>query len=192
MSKQRKPRQKKCRAEGCENTFEPFNSMQSWCSPECGTKIALAKLEKKQKADKAKIKRERIQMKKEFKLKDKPYQTKLTQAVFNKWIRLRDSGEPCISCGITYGKMEAGHYRSRGAAPELRFEPLNVHAQCSQCNNPKSGNIGPYRVGLIKKIGLEQVEWVEGPHDAKKYTCEDLIEIRAHYSKLIREIEDSK
>lgn len=120
-------------------------------------------------------------------VKDKSHQTQLTQRKFNEWCRLRDKGLPCISCGITYGKMEAGHYRSRGAAPELRFEPLNVHSQCSQCNNSKSGNIGPYRIGLIRKIGIEKVEWLEGPHEPKKYTIEDLQELRKHYSRLIRE-----
>lgn len=122
-------------------------------------------------------------------IKDKSHQTQLTQRKFNEWCRLRDKDLPCISCGITYGKRNAGHYKSVGSSPELRFEPLNVHVQCEQCNTSKSGNIGAYRVGLIQKIGIEKVEWLEGPHEPKNYTCEDLIALRKEYSQLIREAE---
>lgn len=183
----RKPKERQCKAKGCENTFFQYDSLVTWCSPSCGASIAMEKLAKKEARKRMDVKRERIAAKLAFQQRDKSYQTKLTQRVFNQWIRLRDSGLPCISCGITYGQMHAGHYRSTGAAPELRFEPLNAHSQCAQCNTHKSGNIGEYRIGLIKKIGLDKVEWLEGPHAAKKYSCEELIELRAYYAKSIRE-----
>lgn len=125
----------------------------------------------------------------ELRNNDRSHQLKLTQAVFNRWIReVRDKDEPCISCGRHHrGQYHAGHYRTVGANPELRFEPLNCWKQCSACNNHLSGNIANYRPRLIERIGLEKVEWLEGPHEPKKYTCEELIKLRAHYSKLIRE-----
>ena len=179
MTATRKLKSRKCKAAGCDNEFIPFSSLESWCSPACGYALSQEKLARKARSEALKTKRERIAAKKAFQAKDKPYQIKLTQKAFNAFVRERDHGEPCISCGITYGKMNAGHYKSVGSSPELRFEPLNCHLQCEQCNSSKSGNVVPYRVNLIKKIGIEAVEWLEGPHGPKKYTCDDLIEMRA-------------
>lgn len=103
--------------------------------------------------------------------------TKEAQAEFNKFIRLRDKDEPCISCQRFHtGQYHAGHYRSVGAHPELRFNELNNHKQCAPCNNHLSGNLVDYRINLIKKIGLEKVEWLEGPHKQEKL-CIDEIKI---------------
>ena len=179
MSAQPKLKTRKCKAAGCDNEFIPFSSLESWCSPACGYALSQEKLARKARSEALKTKRERIAAKKAFQAKDKPYQIKLTQKAFNAFVRERDHGEPCISCGITYGQMQAGHYKTVGHAPELRFEPFNCHAQCAQCNNSKSGNVADYRLGLIRKIGIEEVEWLEGPHESKNYTCEQLIEMRA-------------
>ena len=121
--------------------------------------------------------------------KSKPKQLALTQTAFNALRREQCKGDACISCGITYGKMNAGHYRSVGSSPELRYEPMNVWLQCEQCNTSKSGNVGPYRIGLIAKIGIEKVEWLEGPHDAKHYTCGQLIEMRAEMRAELRRLQ---
>lgn len=127
------------------------------------------------------------------KVKTKGEHMREAQAVFNKWIRLRDAGQPCISCGTTADvQYAAGHFRTTAAAPALRFEPLNVHLQCNRyCNMALSGNLLAYKPNLIKKIGEEAVAWLEGPHEPKRYTIPDLIEIKAKYRKLIREIEKS-
>ena len=111
---------------------------------------------------------------------------KEAQVEFNKWIRLRDEGNNCISCNNPPKKKNAGHYRSVGAAPALRFEPLNCHLQCEHCNTYLSSNAIEYRINLIKKIGVDKVEWIEGPHEPKKYTVDDLKAIRAKYKLLIK------
>jgi len=36
----------------------------------------------------------------------------------------------------------------------------------------------------VIKIGLERVEWLEGPHDPVKYTIEDLQEMLSKYQSL--------
>lgn len=179
---------KRCKAAGCGAEFTPFNSLEKWCSPACGYALSQEKIAANKRKEALVVKRERIAAKKAFQAKDKSYQTKLTQKAFNAFIRERDHGRPCISCGITYGQIQAGHYKTVGHAPELRFEALNCHAQCAQCNNSKSGNIAAYRIGLIEKIGLEGVEWLEGPHDPKKYTCDELIEMRKHLTLTTRGI----
>jgi hypothetical protein len=111
------------------------------------------------------------------------------QAAFNRYIRLRDHDKPCISCGRQHqGQWHAGHYRSVGACPELRFMELNVHKQCAPCNDHLSGNIVEYRRGLIERIGIDQVEWLEGNHEAKKYTIEEIKAIKAEYTHKSKEL----
>src|SRR4030067_505733 len=114
------------------------------------------------------------------------------QPSFNRWMRLRDAARPCISCGTTNAKWDAGHYRSVGSHPALRFEPLNNHKQCAQCKQHKSGNVVEYRLGLLARIGPINVEWLEGSHPPKKYTIDDLRQIKAHYAKLAKEIEHDR
>jgi hypothetical protein len=107
---------------------------------------------------------------------------KEAQAAFNAYIRVRDSELPCVSCGRHHnGQYHAGHYRSTGSAPELRFDERNIHKQCAPCNNHLSGNLIPYRVELIRRIGQDGVDYLEGPHTSKKYTIEDIKSIRDSY-----------
>lgn len=70
----------------------------------------------------------------------------------------------------------------------MRFEPLNVWKQCAPCNNHKSGDIVNYRIELVRRIGAKKVEWLEGPHEPKRYRIEDLKAIKAEYKAKTREI----
>jgi hypothetical protein len=162
-------------------------SFQTWCSPDCAVVIARGKQEKKRKAL-ALIERREIKVRKE-KLKSRADHMREVQAVFNEWIRLRDAALPCVSCGRFHeGQYHAGHYRTVGANPELRFEPLNVWKQCAPCNNHKSGDIVNYRIELVKRIGAEKVEWLEGPHKPQRYTIEQLKAIKAEYRAKTKEL----
>ena len=157
------------------------------CSIKCAQAHAPANHEKARKAIAQRDRRE-IQVRKE-KLKSRGDYLREAQVVFNQWVRLRDEALPCISCGRHHhGKYDAGHYRTTAACPELRFDPLNVHKQCSPCNTQLSGNIVEYRLELIRRIGQEQVDWIEGPHESKRYTIEDLKAIKVRYRALIREL----
>lgn len=82
----------------------------------------------------------------------------------------------------------AGHYRSVGACPELRFEPLNIHRQCVKCNRNLSGNAVEYRIRLVQRIGAETVAWLEGPHEPRKYTVDEIKTIKAEYRAKTREL----
>jgi hypothetical protein len=84
--------------------------------------------------------------------------------------------------------MNAGHYRSTAAAPELRFHLDNIHKQCEQCNTSKSSNAVEYRIALVKKIGVEKVEWLEGPHEPKRYRVEELKAMQFEFKQRIKEI----
>lgn len=106
------------------------------------------------------------------------------QREFNKFIRLRDAGLPCISCGKPDDgthQRHASHYRSRGACSSLRFDENNCHASCSKCNNWLSGNIEGYTPELIKKIGAEEFERIQSTPKSHKWAKEELIAIYEKY-----------
>ena len=79
---------------------------------------------------------------------------------FHKYIRNRDEGKPCISCG-SFTTLQAGHFYSAGNNPSVRFNEDNVHGQCKKCNYFLSGNLIPYRQNLIEKIGQERFDKLE-------------------------------
>lgn len=186
---------KKCAVRTCRAPFIPTQSFQTWCSPDCAVVIARGKQEKQRKAI-AQVERREIKVRKE-KLKSRADHMREAQAAFNAWVRERDCLLPCISCDatpddvglLTGSRWDAGHYRSVGACRELRFEPLNVHRQCVKCNQHLSGNVVEYRIRLVRRIGQAAVNWLEGPHEPKKYTIDDLQQIKAHYRALLRDLQ---
>ncbi|QGF94488.1 recombination protein NinG [Pseudomonas sp. CFSAN084952] len=188
MTIERKPaKPKKCRVATCGASFVPARMGQAVCSPACALIDGPRHAPKARKAL-ADIERKDIKVRKE-KLKSRADHAKDTQQAFNEWVRLRDADLPCVSCGRHHdGQYHAGHYRTVAANPAIRFEPLNVHKQCAPCNNHKSGDIVNYRIELVKRIGAEAVEWLEGPHEPKKYTIEQLKAITAEYRAKTREL----
>lgn len=171
-------KQKTCKQ--CRNRFDPARPMQAVCSPLCAANLAQKKREKAERAE--------LRRRKEA-IKTRPELLKEAQAAFNAYIRERDRDLPCISCGRHHaGQYHAGHYLSTGARPELRFEEANVHKQCQPCNTHLHGNLVLYRLALIAKVGIEKVEWLEGPHESKKYTHDELRDIKATYAKRARQL----
>lgn len=113
------------------------------------------------------------------------------QIAFNAYIRERDKDYPCISClRKTGSKMNAGHYRSVGSSPNLRFEEKNCNIQCEHCNSWKSGNAIDYRINLIKKIGIESVEALESDHEPRRYRIEDAKRIKEEYKQKLKELKN--
>lgn len=175
---------KQCKV--CGNEFYPRTTLQKVCNIKCAIVLAHDRQEKKEQQARRKWKQETRK-----RLKTKSQWLKETQVVFNKYIRLRDLLQPCISCGRNHsGQIHAGHYRSVGACPELRFDEDNVHAQCAPCNNHLSGNIVEYRINLEKKIGKERLAKLEGPHEAKHYTIEEIQEIKQQYKLKIQKLQE--
>lgn len=106
------------------------------------------------------------------------------QTVFNTWVRNRDKDKPCISCDRPLNtKFDAGHYLSAGGNSALRFHEDNCHGQCVHCNQHLSANLINYRIGLVKRIGMEKVEFLEcNAKMVKKWTVEELKSIKQKYS----------
>ena len=182
------PRRKRCPS--CRVMFTRSRDSQVVCGEiECA--IAHGQSEKGRKTARkalADVGRREIKVRKE-KLKNRADHMKDTQQAFNAWVRTRDAALPCVSCGRHHqGKYDAGHYRTVGSNPALRFEPMNCHRQCSPCNTRLSGNIVNYRIELVKRIGADAVEWLEGPHEAKKYTVDELKAMTAEYRVKTREL----
>ena len=93
------------------------------------------------------------------------------QVQVNKYVRTRDKGKPCCTCGTTNPgiKYDAGHYRSVGSCKDLRFELTNIHRQCSQqCNQYGSGMRKEYSEFVVKTYGQAHLDWLDGPHKALK------------------------
>ncbi len=186
---------------GCGEYFKPqqqFPGPVTWCSPKCGLIVAQKRIPA-QRRKQEKQERAEIRKRKEA-IKPRSKWLREAQAAFNAYIRERDNELPCISCGTrmnndgltTGSRIDAGHYRSTGSSPELRFEPLNCHAQCVKCNRHLSGSAVDYRIGLINKIGAEKVEWLEGPHEPKRYTVEDLKQIKEKYKRKLKELKQGR
>ena len=181
------PRPKTCRNPSCAEKFTPQRLGQAVCSPRCGLAIKDVNKDKARKAiDRAE--RKEIRAAKE-RIKSRGDYLREAQAAFNAWVRERDANLPCISCNRHHqGKYDAGHYRTVGSNPALRFNPFNCHKQCVPCNQHKSGDIVNYRINLVAKIGADKVAWLEGFHEPMRYTIEDLQGIKAHYRALVRQL----
>lgn len=180
---QKKPRKpKKCKA--CGILFTPERSFQVVCDYRCG--LAYNKAKAIESAKKIKNKKDREAKER---IKTRSDWMREAQTAVNAYVRERDKDEPCISCGRHHnGQYHAGHYRSVGSCPELRFDVRQIHKQCAPCNNHLSGNLINYRIRLIEKIGLEMVEWIEGPHDPKKYTIDYLKRIKTEFKEKLKEL----
>ena len=181
-----KPRRCKEKAPGCEGEYLPRSSFQQTCGNiACAMKKAVRDRQKKLAAQRARTRAERLAIKSRGEwLKD-------AQQVFNKFIRLRDNGKPCISCNQNHGgQYHAGHYLSRGARPDLRFSERNTHKQCAPCNNHLSGNLANYRINLIEKIGeAAVVELESGPRGRSDWSILEIQEIIRTYKAKIKELQ---
>lgn len=192
-AKNKSPKQHKCKE--CGNYFvRIYSSTQQVCSVPCASKYGKRKAEEKRKKQEKSDRlqeRKRMQALKE-KIKTRAEWLKDAQRVFNQFIRLRDKDLPCISCGRYHqGQYHAGHYRTVGSSPELRFCETNVHKQCSACNNHLSGNLVNYRLGLIAKIGLERVEWLERQdHSPLKLTVDEIKALIKRYKAKVKELQN--
>lgn len=177
-------KQKEC--SHCHGMFypHPMRPMARACSPMCAIRLARAEKKEQREHDKARA----------DKLKRIPDLIKEAQIEFNKFIRLRDqlAGWPCISSGRVLdwsgNGVDAGHYRSTGAASHLRFTEDNCWAQSKHDNQYLSGNAVDYRIKLIARIGLDRVEALESDNHTHKWAADELRAIKALYRAKTKEL----
>lgn len=183
-------KQRTCRV--CRSVFQPIRCLQNVCGPDCAIKQSQAKRAKDERvaqmADRktTKIKLDAI----------KPRGKIVAEAdrAFCSYIRFRDqlAGHHCVSSGKPLdwsgNNVDAGHYRSRGSAPHLRYDERNCHAQSKHDNRYLSGNSVDYRIGLIARIGLAEVEALESDNEPKKYSIQELKAIKSHYVAKLKQL----
>ena len=180
----------------CGKEFVPLRSTAIACSYPCAKAWVDARSEKLAKQREQMAKKIERQMDKERreKLKTRNDYIKETQVAFNAFIRERDKNQTCICCGKPLresqlgGGFDCGHYRSTGSAPHLRFNEDNAHGQTKFCNRYRAGNAVDYRLGLIKRIGLERVEALEADNEPQKWSIDELKAIRDYYRKKLKEL----
>lgn len=177
-----------------------INGLDFVCGTDHLAELGLKRVEK-QRGQKQRQDRKDLRERKQA-VKTRREWIKEAQQEFNKFIRLRDAKEPCICCGEWAdeswkpgGSWDAGHFKGVGAHPELRFEELNCHKQLKSCNAGEGKYSGKartvnqgYTERLPDKIGQEAFDWLTGPHEANKYTIEDLRAIKAKYQDKCREL----
>ena len=171
---------KKCKY--CKEKFEPISFLQKNCfEPNCVTDWINETKQKQWTKKKAKLKAELMTVQDYI---------KIAQQVFNKFIRLRDSGKNCISCNKPALKENAGHFYNANNHWNVRFNEDNVHLQCEYCNTYLHGALIQYREGLINKISFEKLIVLElEANKTRKYTIEELKEIIKIYKAKVKILE---
>jgi len=163
----------------CAREFAPRLPLQRVCGLPCAKRVP--KIARKAERQRDTARREAIKPRSKW--------LQEAQAALNAYVRRRDAHLPCVSCGRMHeGQWHAGHYLSTGARPELRFDERNVWRQCAPCNTHLHGNLVMYRAELIARIGLAEVERLEGPHQPAKWTVDDLRAIRDDYRRKLKEM----
>ena len=195
-----KKARRKCKI--CGEWFHPQYANIWWCCPEHGAIYALDLRARQKVKETAK----RIKAEKKAEMEGRKRAAERRQAVkplshfrnqaqqaFNDFIRYRDQHLPCISCGRHHdGQYHAGHFRTTGANPELRFNEDNCHRQCAPCNNHLSGNLIAYQPALIAKIGQSRFDALMGPHELPKWKRDDYIRIRDEYRAKLKELKQQE
>lgn len=174
----------------CRDLFTPSLPLQKVCSPICAmthTRNQKAKQAERLEREDRKATRAKLE-----KLKTRTQWANEAQAAVNRYVRLRDADEPCISCDkpATWdGQWHASHFRSRGAASAVRFHLWNIHKSCSICNNHKSGNLIEYEPRLMAKIGADRVDWLRTQNQLADYSIEYLVRLKKVFTKKANRLE---
>lgn len=199
MAKGKTPKPRTCPI--CSTEYIPRSSLQRVChnykcaiafNKQRDAEIAAREQRKREREQSAELKQRREA------LKTRAEWEREAQAAFNRYIRMRDMYQECISHPgklisnfnyITGSAVDASHYRSRGAASHLRFNVFNVHAACTRCNRQLSGNAVEYRIRLIERIGLERVERLEADNEPRKFDIDYLKRVKSIFTRRARHYE---
>jgi len=166
----------------CKSEFQKTNISHVCCSFKCAIFYA-SELEQKRKAKEWRIEKKQLKEK----IKTHENYLKDLEAIFNAYIRKRDKDLPCVSCGkFTAQEFHAGHYIAK-TYKILRFNENNVWKQCSRCNTRLRGNLIPYRIELVKRIGLVEVEKLENArYNEYKLTIPEIKEKIIYYKAKLK------
>ena len=166
----------------CKSKFIPDRQFQACCSFDCAIGLIKFNQAKKAKKDWVKEKAERkenITTLSEWK--------GLLQEVINGIVRLIDKDMGCIATGAKTGKMNAGHYISRGSNDTIRFNFHNIHLQSEHSNSFNSGDTIRYQDGVVRMYGNSYLELMNGLKSTKPINLTiETIKDKIIIAKLIR------
>lgn len=149
-----------------------------------------------------------VAQKKNFQLSDTKKQHGLTQPVYNRlrvleeleWFKSQGLEPECISCAKKNMDWCCGHFKTRGAQGNLRYDKNNTFLQCNRyCNMGLSGNISGdkntrgYIQGLFDRFGdkraQEIIDYCETETAPRKFTGLELEAMRKEFNKQIKMLE---
>jgi len=121
---------------------------------------------------------------------------KQLQPIFNKFIRLRDKDEPCISCGEMAEEMDCGHYYAKSGYSGLRFDEENCHAECVKCNRFDESHLIGYTENIKIKIGEQRYQALkeralEYKRNGVRWSRPELRELIEYYKAKVKEYESA-
>jgi hypothetical protein len=169
--------------------------MKEFCSVDCG--YALSRHKQRQKWAREAREYRKAEKASKAKITDQEGPAKSARMAVHGFIAVRDMDKPCIvhghNCQNADAGFDAGHFRSVGSAPELRFNTWNIHKQC-RLSNRGAHNRKRYRAsvdrlyeaGLVERIGQERVDWLKGPHKPNQYRAKDFERIARIFRKRTR------
>lgn len=180
-------RRKRC--DSCGNLFLPFKTTQKVCSYVCAIEFN----QRKKKEEKALIdglvkeKKERVKL---------GFSLAVTKKVVHEYVRKRDKGKPCVSCGNLWSSnFQACHYHKAELFTAIKFDLDNISAGCKSCNIHKDGNLDEYKLRLPDRIGQERFDALNKRAElskrfTKKWSREELAEIRKEVKILMKELNE--
>jgi len=169
------------RCKNCKEKFNPLRFNQKYCLKSECINAFVNEVKTKEWGKRRKELKESLKTRTDY--------LKETQALFNRYIRIRDKSELCISCGNKPLKKNAGHYFSQGGHSNVRFDEDNVHLQCEHCNSYLSGNLLNYQIGIEKRIGPHRLfELHERAHIPKKWEIDELKELQKKIKEKIKKM----
>ncbi len=179
--------------------YQPVETMiirgaNAWCSDEHMIQWSIEAGRKLRETKTKEVKQKNRAELKAYRDKQLPHQLMLTKKVFNTMIRLLDRGKRCPTCDepLVEGRYDAGHVLTVASCPQLRFDARACFGQCRKCNG--SGTIRRkvkktqevvselYKIWVREALGQTHYDWLYGYHPEPKWTCQDLITMRAVFS----------
>lgn len=121
---------------------------------------------------------------------------------FARYIKVRDCSPfgNCLCCTCSKqlrwddAQLHAGHFLA-GRGNAVLFDEVIVHSQCSGCNKYGGGKPWEYEEFMRRKYGYSWDELEEiklRRHQVKKYTMEELKELKKHYEVEFNRIKKEK
>ncbi len=120
------------------------------------------------------------------------------RTVCHDYIKLRDKGLPCVSCGSPWtSDHQAGHLYKAELFSMLKYDERNIHNQCKKCNIFDNGNESMYHAAILSRISIDDYDELKRIASQEKQTNfkwdrQELEKIRNYYKLKIKQLEKNE